>query len=254
MNLMRPLERIDKIIDLVRTLICKYPDKSFGQVMESVFLLLGEKFINEYIQGNVTRLDYIQDLVDGTHDTEEDEETKNIKNIMNNVLDYVKELEKKETRVHPMLVEDDVFEAVLRFMIDIPDEKKLPIHESPYVKDQICDLLLKIWKETYTDWRFGQMLGNTCFDRFFSPNFKKHIYWLLFDIPDNKVLEILIMYVNSGFQFNNETGKLKFEMYSELIKDKVWTNKHNTIIEIENYVQDMVQDYEKRILNKDDDV
>ncbi len=236
---MRPLERINRIIELTRSLIHKYPEKPFGEVMESAFSLLGEKFMREYIHGNLTRLGYIQDLVSGPTNKEVDEKTKNIKNFMNGVLEKVKELEKRETRIHPMLVEDDVFEDLLKFMVDSPNNKELNKNN---VKDQICDLLLKIWKETYTDWRFGQMLGNTCFDRFF--NFDKKIYWLLFGIPDDKVLEILQIYISSGFKFTKKISKLKAEMYSELVNDKEWTDKYNNIIEIDNYVQDMVNKYE----------
>ena len=126
------------------------------------------------------------------------------------------------------------------------------------VKDQICDLLLKIWNETYTDWRFGQMLGNICFDQLFSPikymvsPNNKPIFWLLFDIPDDKVLEILQIYVISGFKFSEKLRRLKLEMYSELIKDKEWTTKYNKIIQVDNYIQDMVKEYELTLNIKDD--
>ncbi|MHA1985983.1 MAG: hypothetical protein ACW98D_05020 [Promethearchaeota archaeon] len=239
---MRPLERIERIIKLTHSLVHKYPEKSFGELMESAFSLLGEKFMKEYIRGNLTRLEYIQDLVRGPTNKEVDEKTKNFKNLIYSVLENVKELEKKETRVHPMLVEDDVFEELLKLMVDSPNNKELNKNN---VKDQICDSLLKIWKETYTDWRFGQMLGNTCFDRLF--NLEKRIYWLLFGIPDDKVLEILRNYISSGFKYSKKLNNLKLEMYSELIKDKEWTDKYNYIIEIDNYVQDMVKEYK---LNK----
>lgn len=265
---MRPLERINRIIELVRSLVHKYPDKSFGEVMESAFLLLEEKFMREYIHGNLTRMEYIQDFVSRLTIKEVDEESKKIKSLMDRVLENVKELEKRETRIHPMLVEDDVFEELLKFMINSPNNKVLDknnpelIMRHGYltndVKDQICDLLLNIWNETYTDWRYGQMLGNTCFDRLFSPiedlvsSNKKNIFWLLFDIPDNKVLEILQIYVSSGYKFTKKISKLKLEMYSELIKDKEWTAKYNKIIQVDNYVQDMVKDYELSLKNKDD--
>ncbi|GAH16232.1 unnamed protein product, partial [marine sediment metagenome] len=181
---MRPLERINRIIKLARSLVHKYPEKSFGEVMESAFLLLEEKFMREYIHGNLTRLGYIQDLVSGPTNKEGSEEIKKVKNLISSVLDKVKEIEKKETRIHPMLVEDDVFEELLKFMVDSFNNVEV---NNGDVKDQICDLLLKIWNETYTDWRFGHMLGNTCFDRFF--NYEKRIYWLLFGIPDDKLLE-----------------------------------------------------------------
>jgi hypothetical protein len=249
---MRPLERINRIIELTRSLVHKYPEKSFGEVMESAFLLLEEKFMREYIHGNLTRLEYIQDLVRGSTIKEVDEKIKKVKNVMDSVLEIVKEIEKKETRIHPMLVEDDVFEELLKFIVDSPKDQEVNRNNTEFilgseylmndVKDQICDLLLKIWKETYTDWRFGQMLGNTCFDRFF--NLNKKIYWLLFGILDDKVLEILQIYVNSGFKFSKKLSKLKLDMYSELIKDKEWTDKYNKIIEIDNYVQDMVNEYE----------
>lgn len=237
---MRPLERINRIIKLARSLVHKYSEKSFGEVMESAFLLLEERFMREYIHGNLTRLGYIQDLVSGPTNKEGNEEIKNAKNLISSVLEKVKEIEKKETRLHPMLVEDDVFEELLKFMVD--SSNTMGVNNGD-IKDQICDLLLKIWNETYTDWRFGQMLGNTCFDRFF--NYEKRIYWLLFGIPDDKLLEILHIYVNSGFRFTKKINKLKLEMYSELIKDKEWTEKYNIIIEIDNYVQDMVKEYKE---------
>ena len=175
---MRPLERIDRIIELARSLVHKYSEKSFGEVMESAFLLLEEKFMREYIRGNLTRLEYIRDLASGPTNKEVDEETKKVKKVMNSVLEIVKEIEKKETRIHPMLVEDDVFEELLKFMVDSQNNQESNKNNTKFilgcknlmndVKDQICDLLLKIWKETYTDWRFGQMLGNTCFDKFFN--------------------------------------------------------------------------------------
>lgn len=255
---MRPLERINRIIELVRSLVHKYPEKSFGEVMESAFLLLEEKFMREYIHGNLTRLEYIQELVSGSTNKEVDEKITKVKNVMDSVLEIVKKTEKKETRVHPMLVEDDVFEELLKFMVDSPNNKEFNRNTTEFIlgseylmndiKDQICDLLMKIWKETYTDWRFGQMLGNTCFDKFF--NLNKKIYWLLFGIPDDKVLEILQIYVNSGFKFSKKLSKLKLDMYFELIKDKEWAGKYNKIIEIDNYVQDMVNEYEK-FLNND---
>jgi len=263
---MRPLERINRIIELVRSLVHKYPDKSFGEVIESAFLLIGKKFMREYIHGNRTRIEHIQNLVSGLANKEVDEETKKVKSVINRVLENVKELKKKETRIHPMLVEDDVFEELLKFMVNSPHNKDLDRNNPEFilsceylmndVKDKICDLLLKIWKDTFTDWRFGQMLGNTCFDRFFSPikdidslN-NKPIYWLLFDIPDDKVLEILQIYVSSGFKFSKKLSKLKLEMYCELIKDKEWTEKYNKIIQIDNYVQDMVKEYELSLNSK----
>ena len=114
-------------------------------------------------------------------------------------------------------------------MINSRENKDLPQVQylSKDVRDQICDLLLKVWNEYYTN-RFGQMLGNECFDRLFNLNKKR--YWLLFDIPDEKLLEILNAYVTSGFKFSKKVNKIKFEMYSELIKDKVWLEKYNNII------------------------
>ena len=244
---MRPLERIDRIIELVRSLVSNYPTKSFGGVMESAFLLLGEKFMREYVRGNLARTDYIQELVRGTMNNEVDEGSKKVKNLMIKVLENVKELEKKETRINPMLLEDDVFEELLKFMVDTPTNTEL--HKSN-IKTQICNLLLKIWKETYTDWRFGQMLGNTCFDRFF--NMEKKIFWLLFDIPDDKVLEILQIYVNSDFKNSRKINKLKLDMYTELISHKEWAEKYNMFIEIDNFVQDVVKEYKSIISDKDD--
>jgi hypothetical protein len=257
---MRPLERIDRIIELVRSLVHKYPEKSFGEVIESAFTLLEKKFMREYIRGNLTRMGYIQDLVSDVTDKEVDEEVKKVKYLINKVLENVKEREKRQTRVHPMLVEDDVFEELLKFMVNSPNSKDFDKNNSEFsvrhgslmtnVKDQICDLLLKIWKDVEPDWRFGQMLGNTCFDRLFSPikeiDFPNinPIYWLLFDIPDDKVLEILQIYVSSGFKYSKKLSKLKLDMYLELIKNKEWTEKYNKIIQIDNYVQDMVKEYE----------
>jgi len=265
---MRLLERINRIIELVRSLVHKYPDKSFGEVMESAFLLLEEKFMREYIHGNLTRMEYIQDFVSRLTIKEVDEESKKIKSLMDRVLENVKELEKRETRIHPMLVEDDVFEELLKFMTNSPNNKVIDkinpefILRRDYlmgdVKDQICDLLLKIWNETFTDWRFGQMLGNTCFDQLFSPiedifsPNNKPIFWLIFDIPDDKVLEILQIYVSSGFKFSKKISKLRLDMYSELIKDKEWTAKYNKIIQVDNYIQDMVKEYELTLNIKDD--
>jgi len=41
-------------------------------------------------------------------------------------------------------------------------------------------------------------------------------------------------------------------MYSELIKDKEWTTKYNKIIQVDNYIQDMVKEYELTLNIKDD--
>ena len=41
-------------------------------------------------------------------------------------------------------------------------------------------------------------------------------------------------------------------MYSELSKDKVWHEKYNNIIDIDNYIQDTIKEYKLNLENEDD--
>ena len=112
---MRPFERIQKIIAMLGIYMEAYPEKSFGQHMEALFTLMQQKYVQQVNQGNARRADFLLEWASGIKQTP---------SIVTEVLKDVQEKESEETRVHVMLVEDDILEFVLK-------QIALPLQEKP---------------------------------------------------------------------------------------------------------------------------
>ena len=91
------------------------PEKSFGQHMEAIFTLMQQKYVQQVNQGNARRADFLLEWVSGIKQTP---------SIVTKVLKDVQAKESEETRVHVMLVEDNVLEFVLK-------QITLPLQEKP---------------------------------------------------------------------------------------------------------------------------
>ena len=121
---LRPVERIDRIIDLLKELVQKYPEKSLGRLIEEIFLLMKNQYINLYLQGNRKRSNYLMAWFHGEDTDSQDYEHKNeetqlndIEKLMKDVMENVHKREEEERLVHPMLVEDDELEVVMRITL-----------------------------------------------------------------------------------------------------------------------------------------
>ena len=123
---MRPIERIDRTIDLLKKLVRKYPDKEFGTLMEEAFFLLQNQYFGLYISGNKMRSKFLAEWFHGKNtdspsemDGNEDAQMQNIKEIMDKVLEFSDKKDEESGRVHPMLVEDDIIEVIFKIMLEI---------------------------------------------------------------------------------------------------------------------------------------
>lgn len=105
---MRPIERIDKIIAMLKNLVDQEPNKNktFGEIMEDLFLLMQNKYFDKVIEGNIRRDGFLRQWFSGVPQAP----------MLNAVLDKALEKEREETRVHVMLVEDDALEYALKHM------------------------------------------------------------------------------------------------------------------------------------------
>ena len=91
----------------MREFTSHYPNKTFGEIMDIFFKLIEEKYSDIYILGNQQRGAYLRALLEGNP----------MEGVLGGVLSKVEKRE--DFKVHPMMVEDDVIELVLRRHLDI---------------------------------------------------------------------------------------------------------------------------------------